>query len=75
MAKWYKQFRWIPYFARRLFRAPFEELPPAFGNTVPPELRVFEAEAEERQHHPVGEVSPSQSHGHQRSKAKQYKPR
>jgi hypothetical protein len=41
---------WINRLVRRLFGAPFENLPPEFGNTVPPELRVFEAEAEEAQH-------------------------
>ena len=34
-------------FARWLFGSPFRELPPAFGSTVPPELRAFEAEAAE----------------------------
>ena len=34
-------------FARWLFGSPFRDLPPAFGNTVPPELRAFEAEAAE----------------------------
>ena len=32
-------------FARWLFGSPFRDLPPAFGDTVPPELRAFEAEA------------------------------
>ena len=34
-------------FARWLFGSPFLELPPAFGNTIPPELQIFEAEAAE----------------------------
>jgi hypothetical protein len=37
---------WINRFVRWLFGAPFEHLPPEFGNTVPPELCVFETEAE-----------------------------
>jgi hypothetical protein len=49
-------------------RAPFEQIPPAFGDTVPPEMRVFEAEVEEIEHHPVGEVPSPKQHGHQRSK-------
>lgn len=62
--------RWIQRCVRRLFRAPFEQLPPAFGDTVPPELRVFEAQAEDAQHHAVGEVSSPKIHGHRRSKPK-----
>jgi len=53
---------------RRFLRVPFEEIPPAFGDTVPPELRAFEAEADEIAHHAVGDVSSPQSHGHPRSK-------
>jgi hypothetical protein len=30
--------------------ALFGDIPPTFGNTVPPELRVFEAEMEEHEH-------------------------
>jgi hypothetical protein len=37
-------------------------------DAVPPELQVFEARADEIQHRAVGEVSPSQSHSHKRSK-------
>ena len=40
----------IKRFIRWLFGSPFEELPEAFGNPVPPELQVFEAEAEEIEH-------------------------
>jgi hypothetical protein len=35
--------------ARRFLSAPFENLPSEFGDSVPPELRVFEAEAEASQ--------------------------
>ena len=44
-------------FARWLFGSPFRELPPAFGNTVPPELRVFEAEAAEAGRRGLGGVA------------------
>ena len=54
----HKMLGWVQRFARWLFGAPFEELPPGFGDPAPPELRVFEAEAEEILHHPVGKVSP-----------------
>jgi len=48
---------------RWFFGAPFQELPPEFGDTVPPDLRAFEAEAHEMQHHPQGSVHPSNSGG------------
>ena len=53
----YKIVRGIQQFIRWLFGAPFQELPSEFGDTVPSELRVFEAEAEEIQHHPQGHVA------------------
>jgi hypothetical protein len=61
--------RSIQKFFRKLLSAPFQELPPEFGDTVPSELRVFEAEAEERQHHPRGKVSLRSSGAHQQTKA------
>jgi len=59
----------VQKFLRNLLSAPFRELPPEFGDTVPPELRVFEAEAEERQHHPSSTVSAHPSTRHYRTKA------
>ena len=44
-------------FARWLFGSPFRELPPAFGNTVPPELQVFEAEAAQVSRRGLGGVA------------------
>ena len=44
-------------FARWLFGSPFRELPPAFGNTVPPELQMFEAEAAEAGRRGLGGVA------------------
>lgn len=41
----------IGRFTRWLFGAPFQELPTEFGDSVPSELRVFEAQSEEAQHH------------------------
>jgi hypothetical protein len=49
---------WIQGFLRWLFGAPFEELPPEFGNSVPAELRLFQARTEEAEHRPWGSVSP-----------------
>jgi hypothetical protein len=51
-----KIWRGFQRFIRWLFGAPFEELPSEFGDPVPSELRWFEAEAEEIQHHPQGTV-------------------
>jgi len=41
-----ERFGWIKRFVRWLFGAPFTNMPSEFGDTVPPELRVFETEAE-----------------------------
>lgn len=48
----------IQHFLRWLFGAPFEKLPPEFGDPVPAELRVFQAKTEKVEHHPLGTVSP-----------------
>ena len=37
---------WADRFAPWLFGSPFQGLPPQYGDIVPPELRLFEAEAE-----------------------------
>ena len=42
--------------ARWFFGAPFEELPPEFGDPVPSDLRRFEEEAAAAQHRPRGKV-------------------
>ena len=54
-----KLLKWIQRFLHWLFGAPFQELPSEFGDPVPPELRAFQAEAEETQHRPQGKVSSS----------------
>jgi hypothetical protein len=51
----------VQRFVQWLFGSPFRELPSEFGNPVPPELRAFEAEAEEIQRHPFGKVPASSS--------------
>lgn len=59
---------WVQRFLRWLFGAPLQELPPEFGDTVPPELRVFEAETEEAQQRLEGDApQPSPAH-HKQSK-------
>jgi hypothetical protein len=54
----HKKLNPIRRFIHWLFGAPFQELPPEFGDPVPSELRVFEAEADQVQHQPQGRVSP-----------------
>jgi len=51
MSQTYKKSGWLKGFLTWLFGAPFRELPPEFGDPVPSELRVFEYQAEEAQHH------------------------
>jgi hypothetical protein len=54
---------------RWFFGAPFRQLPPEFGDTVPPDLRAFEAEAEEVQRHPQGSIQPSFSASSKQTKS------
>jgi hypothetical protein len=70
MSKRLRGLGWVRRAVHWLFGAPFEELPPEFGDTVPPELRVFEKKADEMEHHPIGEVSAPPRNGHRRSKPK-----
>jgi hypothetical protein len=39
----------VEHIARRLFGAPFGDLPSEYGDPVPPDLRAFEAEASQRE--------------------------
>lgn len=52
----HKLFEWVWGFLRWLFGAPFQELPSEFGDPVPAELRIFEAEVTEIQHHPQNQI-------------------
>jgi hypothetical protein len=63
MRQEHKKYGWIQRFLHWLFGAPFQELPPEFGDPVPPELRAFEVKAEEAQHHARGDI-PSLSSVH-----------
>jgi hypothetical protein len=56
---------------RWFFAAPFQFLPPAFGDTVPVELRVYEAQADEMTHHPIGTAQQAIGHGYRRNKPTQ----
>ena len=55
--------------ARWFFGSPFRQLPPEFGETVPPDLLAFEVKAEESQLHPRGSVQPSSSSGSKQTKS------
>jgi hypothetical protein len=55
--------------ARWFFGAPFQQLPPEFGDTVPPDLQAFEANLEAGQRHPRGNVQPSNSGGSQQTES------
>ena len=57
MSRMYEKPGWFKRFLAWLFGAPFQDLPPEFGDTVPTELRVFEYQAEEAQHHPSSRTS------------------
>ena len=52
----------VQRFLRWLFGSPFQDMPNAFGDPVPPEQRVFEAQVEEMRHHSNGEVPASTIH-------------
>jgi hypothetical protein len=48
---------WPVRFVRWLCGSPFRRLPPAFGNPVPADLQLFEAQAEEATRHGIGGVA------------------
>ncbi len=56
----------VVWFVRWLFGAPFGHLPPRYGDTVPPELRRFEAEADAVQYDAAQAPAPARAE-HERS--------
>ena len=60
--------RSIGHFTEWLFGAPFRNLPPAFGDTLPSGLRAFKTEVDEIQRHAVGKVSSPKGHRRKRTK-------
>ncbi len=50
----------VQRFLRWMIGSPFQSMSDAFGHSVPPELRVFEARAEEMAHHSNGTVESAQ---------------
>jgi len=59
---------WPNRFARWLLSSPFQRIPPLFGNTVPADLQLFEAQAEEARHHALGGVATQQRVPHKKTK-------
>ena len=59
--------RWIQRFARRLFGAPFEDLPPGFGKSMP-EIRAFKQEMDDVQHRAHGNAPTRSVRRHERAK-------
>lgn len=55
-------------FVRWLFGSPFRRLPSAYGNPVPADLQVFEAQADEAEHHGLGGVAASVPPSHQKTR-------
>jgi hypothetical protein len=49
---------------RRFFSAPFANLPAEYGDTVPPDMRAFEAEAEASQREVREEIATPVVHDH-----------
>jgi hypothetical protein len=52
----------VKRFLRWLFGSPFQDMGDAFGDPVPPEQRVFEAQVDEMQHLARGRVPASTIH-------------
>jgi len=59
---------WPQRFVRWQFGSPFRFLPPAFGNPLPAELRLFRFRAREAQHLGIGEVAASVPVHHEKTR-------
>ena len=53
---------------RWLFGSPFRRLPAAYGNPVPSDLQVFEAQAVEAEHQGLGGVAAQVATPHQKTR-------
>ncbi len=55
--------QWTPGKIDRFFRwllgSPFQNLPPEFGDPVPPDLEAFRRKTADIEHHPLGSISPT----------------
>ncbi len=63
-----KRTNWLTRFGRWLFGSPFRQLPPAFGNPVPADLQVFEAQADEAAHRGLGGAAAPASAPHRKTR-------
>ncbi len=64
---WDRIARPIRRFMRRLFGAPFENLPPGFGKSMP-EIRAFKQEMDETQHSAHGNAPTQSVRRHERAR-------
>ena len=62
--------QWIQRFARRLFGAPFKDLPPGFGKSMP-EIRPFKQEMDEVQQRAHGNAPTRSVRQHERARPAQ----
>ncbi len=60
--------RWPGQFARWLFGSPFRQLPWAFGDPTPTDLRLFKAQADEAMQRGLGGVAGQTPVAHARTK-------
>lgn len=63
MVKKRKPSSWLGRFLHWLFGSEFEQLPPEFGDPIPPDLEEFEQKQKEAQRHAVADIS-TNGHGH-----------
>ena len=56
----------VQRFLRWLFGSPFQDMSDVIGDSVPPELRTFEARSEEIAHQPNGKVASPRIHSSHR---------
>jgi hypothetical protein len=59
---------WPQRFVRWLFGSPFRSLPPAFGNPLPVELRLFRFRASEAERSGIGSVAAGVPAHHERTR-------
>ena len=52
----------VQRFLRWMFGAPFQDMSDAFGDSMPPEMRAFEARSEEIVTHSKGRVASARLH-------------
>ena len=58
-----KRLQWLRHFRHWLSHPTSEVLPPIFGDAVPPDLKVFQAQVEEDRHEIHEVPAPASVHG------------